>query len=427
MKKHLSMPGMQSSLRNAFNKVADPKTKAGISLTDCLSSGLAVFSLKYPSLLQYDRERMSYCNNLKSLFQIGVAPSDTYLRERLDDVDPRDLRRCFTKLFSMVQRGNYLEGYVHHEGRYLVSIDGTGYFSSKNIHCDQCCIKNHRDGTTTYYHQVLAAALIHPDLKQVVPFAPEPISKQDGTNKNDCERNAAKRLLSDLRREHPHLSLTVVEDALYANAPHLELLKTLDMRYIIGVKPKDHTWLFDYVEHAGCDTHSLLDAQGYLHEFRFVNDAPLNESREDVRVNFLEYVEISPKGTKKHFTWVTDFKLTIKTVYNIMRGGRARWKIENETFNTLKNQGYQFEHNFGHGYKNLSHVFANLMLLAFFVDQIQAMACPSFKAALKKQKSLTSLWRRIIAIFQGFLIESWESLYDGIANWQGPVVKFNTS
>jgi hypothetical protein len=427
MKKHLSMPGMQSALRNAFNKVTDLRAKSGISLTDCLSSGLAVFSLKYPSLLQYDKEREAYGNNLKSLFQIEAAPSDTYLRERLDDVDPRELRPCFKKLFSMVQRGKYLEGYIHHEGRYLVSIDGTGYFSSKNVHCDQCCIKKHKDGTTTYYHQVLAAALVHPNLKQVIPFAPEPISKQDGATKNDCERNAAKRLLSDLRREHPHLSLTVVEDALYANAPHLELLKTLDMRYIIGVKPKDHTWLFDYVEHEGCDTHSLLDGQGYLHEFRFVNDAPLNESHESTRVNFLEYTETSPKGTKKHFTWITDFKLTIKTVYNIMRGGRARWKIENETFNTLKNQGYQFEHNFGHGYKNLSHVFANLMILAFFVDQIQAMACPLFRAALKKQKSLKSLWRRVIAIFQGFLIESWDSLYDGIANWQGPIVKFNTS
>ena len=358
------MQGVQRTLRNVFDKCPD-EAGGNISLADCLSSGLAVFSLKFPSLLQYDKERESHSKNLKNLFHVERAPSDTCLRERLDLVDPKELRSCYKKLFSAVQRGKYLENYVHHQGNYLVSIIGTGYFSSKKIHCDQCCEKNHRDGSKTYHHQMLAAALVHPDLKQVIPFAPEPISKQDGSNKNDCERNAAKRLLRDLRREHPHLSITIIEDALYANSPHLELLRELDMNYIIGVKPKDHTWLFDYVKSAHATSYSLTDDKGYQHHFRFVNDAPLNESHEDMRVNFLEYTEISPKGQKKSFTWVTDFTLTEKTVHSIMRGGRARWKIVNETFNTLKNQGYQFEHNFGHGYKNLSHVFANLMMIAF--------------------------------------------------------------
>jgi len=63
-----------------------------------------------------------------------------------------------------------------------------------------------------------------------------------------------------------------------------------------------------------------------------------------------------------------------------MKGGRARWRIENETFNTLKNQGYEFEHNFGHGYKNLSTNFALLMMLAFAVDQIVELSCKLYKA-----------------------------------------------
>jgi len=148
------------------------------------------------------------------LYRINQAPSDTYLRERLDEVDPANLRKAFSQLFAQFQRGKGLEGFDYLEGHYLLSLDGTGYFSSSEVHCAQCCEKHHRDGRITYYHQMLGAVLVHPDHREVFPLAPEPILKQDGTRKNDCERNAAKRLLTTLRREQPHLKLMVIEDGL---------------------------------------------------------------------------------------------------------------------------------------------------------------------------------------------------------------------
>jgi hypothetical protein len=81
---------------------------------------------------------------------------------------------------------------------------------------------------------------------------------------------------------------------------------------------------------------------------------------------------------------VTDLRVSTRNVYTLMRGGRARWKIENETFNTLKNQGYHFEHNYGHGEQNLSVVFAMLMMLAFLVDQTQQLCCALFRAVWAK-------------------------------------------
>lgn len=411
------MQGMIETVRSVFTKVESSASKSSITLSDCLFSGLAVFSLKYSSLLKYDNDRKHILQNLKNLFGVKQLPSDTYMRERLDEVDPRDLRSCFTRLFSAVQRSKKLEAYQFIQGSYCVSIDGTGYFSSKNIHCDECCTKKYRDGTTTYYHQILQAALVHPQLKQVIPFAPEPISKQDGAKKNDCERNAAKRLLADMKREHPHLDITILADALYANEPFLKLLEQYGMRYIISVKPGDHAWLFDHIECSNCEAHEQTDSDGHTHSFEFINDVPLNESQEHRRVNFINYVETSPKGKVKKFTWITDFKITKENVYSLMRGGRARWRIENETFNTLKNQGYEFEHNFGHGYKHLSHVFANLMLLAFTIDQIQQMGCKDFKKALKhRHNKLSYLWEHVRFVFFSFIINSWESLYQGIAN-----------
>jgi Transposase DDE domain len=244
--------------------------------------------------------------------------------------------------------------------------------------------KVHRHGAITYFHQLLGAAIIHPDRREVIPLMPEPIVKHDGADKNDCERTAAKRFVAKLRQDHPHLKFIVTEDSLSSNAPHIETLHAHGLHYILGVKAGDHAYLFQQVqaaEHAGRVTlYERHDrAAGVVHRFRFVNDVPLNASHTDVRVNFIEYWEIG-KAKVQHFSWVTDLRVSQRNVYQLMRGGRARWKIENETFNTLKNQGYNFEHNYGHGQYNLAVVFAMLMMLAFLVDQTQQLCCALFQA-----------------------------------------------
>ena len=232
----------------------------------------------------------------------------------------------------------------------------------KSQHCASCLEKQHRNGTVTYSHQMLGAALIHPDKREVIPLMPEPIVKQDGTSKNDCERNAAKRFMTKLRQDHPHLNVIVTEDSLSSNAPHIEMLRAHDIHYLLGVKEGDHACLFHQVaqaEQAGRVTYYEREEAetGAHHRFRFASAMPLNESNANVRVNFLECWE-TLQGKVQHFSWVTDLRVNKGTVYRLMQGGRARWRIENETFNTLKNQGYHFEHNFGHGYQHLSVMFA---------------------------------------------------------------------
>ena len=111
---------------------------------------------------------------------------------------------------------------------------------------------------------------------------------------------------------------------------------------------------------------------------------PLNESNQDLQVNWLQYGEYGPDGEERTWTWVTDLEISRQNARWLVKGGRCRWKIENETFNTLKNQGYHFEHNYGHGEKNLSVVFAMLMMLAFLVDQVQQLCCPLFQAVGRK-------------------------------------------
>ena len=424
-RKQLCAPTLLQEVRRSFKALPGPVASRGITQADCLMSGLAVFGLKYPSLLQFDQHNSEpqVRANLASLHGIKQAPSDTYLRERLDPFDPDGLRKPFTRLFALLQRGKGLEGFDVLDGHYLLSVDGTGYFSSSAVHCKNCCEKHHKDGRVTYYHQMLGAVLAHPDQREVIPLAPEPILKQDGVKKNDCERNAAKRLLQAIRREHPHLKLIVVEDGLASNGPHLRLLQSLNMYFITGAKPKDHTFLFDWVDNTSTTaTHMITDDKGVNHRFRYLNDAPLNDSHIDLEVNFLEYWETLPSGKVQHFSWVTDIPISPDNVMTLMRCTRARWKVENETFNTPKNQGYHFEHNFGHGYQNLSTVMAHLMLLAFLIDQIQQRCCRLFQDAEVRMKSNRSLWERLRGMFIDYQLPDWETLYRCIAYGMQPTV-----
>jgi len=403
-RKHLSADALFRLVRSSFANITDARgEEVEIPLTDALMLAFAMFSLKSPSLLAFDKQRIE--GNLETIYGIPRAPCDTRMRERLDPVSPESLRPSFTSVFRQLQRGKALEDMVFLDGHYLVALDGTGSFSSPTIHCASCLQKVHRNGSITYAHQMLGAALIPPDFRAVIPLMPEPMIKQDGTEKNDCERNAAKRFMAKLRQDHPHLKFIITEDSLSSNAPHIETLHDHDCHYILGVKEGDHAYLFKQVqaaEEAGrvtsYDRHDR--AAGVVHRFRFVNDMPLNESRSDVRVNFIEYWEVSPDKVQ-HFSWVTDFRVNKANVYKLMRGGRARWKIENETFNTLKNQGYNFDHNYGHGEQNLSVVLAVLMMLAFLVDQTQQLCCALFRAVWEKLGSKRLLWERMRALFFG--------------------------
>jgi hypothetical protein len=417
-RKALSADALLALLRKRFEQIPDARRDPDISLADALMSGLALFTLKDPSLLAFQERRLD--ENMKRVFLIDQVPSDTRMREILDPLDPQQLRPAFHDVFRQLQRGKALEPFVFHQGCYLLSLDGTEYFSSTKVHCDYCLHKeNSKTGQVTYYHQMLGAVLVHPDLREVIPLAPEPIIQQDGTTKNDCERNAAKRLLRRTRQEHPHLKLIVVEDGLASNAPHVRELLDLKMHFILGAKPADHEFLFAQVtaafEAERVTTLEWTNEQGVRCEIAFVHGLPLNESNQDLLVNFLHYAEYDAEGHRQiYFTWITDLKITRQNARHLVRGGRARWKIENETFNTLKNQGYQFEHNFGHGQQQLSVVLALLMMLAFLVDQTQQLCCPLFRAVWHKLGSKRSLWEKVRSHFWHFQLRSLQHLYEAI-------------
>ena len=419
LRKHLNGDALLSTMKAGFEKVKDNRPgNVQHTLGDTLMAGFAMFSLKDPSLLAFDERRIKAPHNLMTIYGMGSIPCDTSMREILDGADPNDLRPLFKDAFRLLQRGKALEQMVFMQDCYLLNLDGTGYFSSNALHSDACMKKVHASGKTTYYLQVIGAAIVHPDFKVVIPLSPETLRKQDGKTKMDCERNGVKRLLAKFRKDHPHLKIIINEDALSSNAPHIDVLEQYNCHYILGVKEGDHKFLFQHVDQAIEDGEvveiTLADEKkkDIAHYFRILYDVPLNKSNQDRRVTFIEYWEESAKtGKVQRFSWVTDLDVTEDNVYLFMRGARARWKIENETFNTLKNHGYHFEHNYGLGKKHLSELFVSLMMLAFLVDQIQQLCCPLFNAAWKNWKSKRSLWEKVRGKFHEFSIQNMEELY----------------
>jgi hypothetical protein len=229
VRKHLSADALFRLVHRDFACLPDYRVgNTEIALVDVLMSACAMFSLKTPSLLAF-KERAE--RNLHTIYGIERVPCGTRMSEILDPISPQWLRPAFKSVFRQLQRGKALEAMTWLDGHCLLALDGTGYFSSKTIHCASCLRRVHRNGSMTYAHQMLGAAIIHPDQQAVIPLMPEPITNRDGTDKNDCERNAVKRFVAKLRQDHPHLKFIVMEDSLSANAPHIETLHAHDLVY----------------------------------------------------------------------------------------------------------------------------------------------------------------------------------------------------
>jgi hypothetical protein len=404
--------------------IADDRVaEVEMPLSDALLAACAMVSLKAPSLLAFDKQRAE--GKVQTISGMAHPPCDTRMRERLDPVSPESLRPSFTLVFRQLQRGKALEPRAFLEGHSLVALDGTGSFASKTMHCAAGLPKEHHNGSITYYHQMLGAAILPPDGRAVIPRMPEPIVKQDGTQKNDGERQAAKRFIPKLRQDPPPLKVISTADALRAHAPHLETLHDYGGHSILGGKAGAHASLFKQgqaAEAAGGVTYEERHdrAAGMGHRLRFVNHLPRHGARADVRVNGIEYGEMG-QDKAQPFSWVTDRRGSPRHVSKLMRGGRARWKSANETCNTLKNQGDNFAHTYGHGEQHLSVVCAMLMMLAFVVDQTQQRCCALFQAVWAKLGSKRLLWERMRSLFYSYELASLHQLLAALFyGWKRP-------
>lgn len=421
LQEKITFDALMKMLSEEFAQIQDHRrANRSYALADVLRSAFAMFSLKSPSLLAFQEQTKQEEKNLQALYHLQSVPGDTQMRVALDPLAPAPFRVLFAKLFNLLSEAGVSKEYEYWKHHLLVSIDGVEHFSSTQVHCQHCTTRTHRNGATSYHHAGLAAVLVHPAQAEVFPLDFEPILKADGAQKNDCERNAAKRLCQGLHERYPDLKLLLVEDALYANAPHLRQITDYGWLFVLNVKPDSHASLER--QFAGRRATGqvkelrVTDAQGNKHYFAWTNHLALCESAVDVSVNYLFYEQTDPKGKVTRWTWITNLPLHARSVEAVMRAGRARWKIENETFNTLKNQGYHFEHNYGHGKQNLATILALLMFLAFTVDQMMQRCWGLFRQVRDGLRTKAKLWESLRSLFQVQLFPTMAALYHQMAD-----------
>jgi len=257
---------------------------------------------------------------------------------------------------------------------------------------------------------------MHPDIKQVIPIGVEPIQNGDGAKKQDCETNAAKRLIPQLRQQFPKMGLILTGDDLFSHQPMIESVLASHYEYFFVAKEKSHTFMMTWLDTQGpLNEVRDIDEKGRTVIYHWMNDVPLKGGDDAINVNFFRKKTISFDLTGKQIYcrtegWVTSLELTANNVRLFVRGAKTRWKIENECFNTLKNQGYHLTHNYGHGEKHLAFNFYQLTLLAFILHQTAELCDIACKACRKKAGSKRSLWEKLRTLIHFYIFESLEQL-----------------
>jgi len=418
-KKHLSFDALRSSLSLCFTTISDTRVQGRCqhSLHDAMMSAFACMFFQDPSVAEFQRQVQEGKNttNLQSLFDVQTIPKDTQLRDMVDNVSSEALRPAFKTYFHQLQRAKLLGSFQVLPNLYLCAIDGVYHHSSEQVHCEQCLTKKHKNGSVTYSHGVLQGAFMHSNQRQVIPVMPETIANsKGGYQKQDCEINAAKRFIVHLKKDHPRLGILITGDGLFSKAPMVNLVLEHKMHFLFVAKPDDHKYMMQWIA-AYDDLPGVVatDLRGRVHRYTYQNQVPLNAKEDAPLVNYIYYELTNEKGkvTYKN-SWVTDIVIDKNNVTNLVKAGRCRWKIENECFNTLKNQGYHLNHNFGHGKKNLSHTMYLLTLLAFFFHQIFELSDPAYQLCRKSYVNKLALWETFRTLIIYFIFDSWNDAFN---------------
>jgi hypothetical protein len=309
----------------------------------------AVFFTQSPSFLAYQRDMTARKgqSNAHTLFGLTQIPSDNQLRALLDPGPPELLGAVFDHGFSTLVQTQQLAAFRSWQKRLLVVLDGTQYFTAQHISCPQCARQTHRNGTTTYSHQMLTPVIVAPHQNKVIPLLPEFIVPQDGPAKQDCENAAAKRWLRKAAPAYRAHHITILGDDLYATQPIGEVLIEERLPFILVCKPDSHLTLYAQLAQRTLGkelhqiTHSVHSASGVTHAtYRSASQLPLRASADTLYVNWGELTLPNAAGTQLyHNAFMTQAPLTAKPVAPLVQAGRTRWKVENENTNTRKTQG----------------------------------------------------------------------------------------
>ena len=397
------------------------------SMADIGLSAFSLFFAQSESFLSYQRglQEGHGTSNCQTLFGMKKIPTDNHIRSMLDEVSPAELQPSFDHMLAALQKNGGLKSFQKLGGRTLIALDGTEYFCSQKLGCPHCLTRKRNNGHVESYHTMLAATIVAPGHNKAVPLMPEFISPQDGHEKQDCERVAVKRWLAAHSKRVGHLRPIYMGDALFACQPLTEEVLKTGADFLFVCKQDGHKTLYDFIKGATLDEHTITQIhpgkKKLTYHHRWIENVPLRDGKDALNVNWIAVTITDAKGKKTYDgAFVTSLSVTKDNVAEIVACARARWKIENESFNVLKNNGYHLEHNFGHGKKNLAMMFAAMNLLAFAFHTVCDCFETLWQSARELKRSRVRFFEHIRTLSSYLVFPSWKILMETLISSKPP-------
>lgn len=391
-------------------------------MEDFATSAFSVFFTQSPSFLAYQRtmQQNKGRSNAQSLLEMEQIPCENQTRETLDHVAPEEIFPLYDEVLEAFQDQGVLEPYRAVKGTIPIALDGTWYHSSEKIHCAHCSCIEHSNGQKTYYHSAITPVIVAPGKPHALALRPEFIVPQDGHDKQDCETAAAKRWIDKNSARYAPLKVTLLGDDIYAHQPTCRRALLNDFHFIFVCKPDSHLSLYQWVNQLQPDSglHVLTQrvkngAHFEQYTYRFANGVPLTAEEAALKVNWCELTVTNKNGEVLYRNaFITDFEITPDNVASIVATARARWKIENENNNVLKNRGYHLEHNFGHGKKHLSSLLAALNILAFLYHTFLHFCDERYRLIRATLPTRQTFFDDLRALTRYMLFADWDALLD---------------
>ena len=390
------------------------------SMIDIGMAAFAVFFMQSPSFLAHQRRLEEGSgrgrSNCHTLFEMERIPCDNHIRATLDPVDPKSFFPVFHTAFKALEEGGGLKDFRRLNGRVLIAFDGTEYFRSEAISCTNCSTRERKGGKVEYFHTLLSATLVAPGHNRVVPLPPEFVAPQDGSEKQDCENRAARRWLKAHGAHYAKLDPIYLGDDLYSRQPICEDVLASGGHFLFVCKPTSHKTLYEWLAGVEVPQRVVARKRGktrVTHTYRWMEGVPLRDGDDAMTVNWLEIAIADAKGNVTYRnSFITDLPVNAENVADLAAAGRARWKIENETFNVLKTKGYNLEHNFGHGKENLAAVLATLNLLAFTFHTVAGLTEELWHKALQTAGTRIGFFSKMREVVALLVVSSWQDLFE---------------
>jgi hypothetical protein len=420
----LSFDHLQAILRQHTAGLPDfrkPSPNTRYQISNVALGAFGIFFTQSPSFLEYQRrlQHSQGLNNAQTLFGVQELPCDNQVRNLLDPIAPSHFNPVFIEVFEHLEQQHLLEPFRTLDDQLLVSLDGTQYFSSKTLHCQNCLTRRLSNGQTLYYHTAITPVISHPGHSQVIALAPEYIMPQDGHEKQDCEQAAGKRWISQHAATFIPNQVTLLGDDLYSKQPFCSLALQHGFNFILVCKPDSHSKLYErlsfWQDQDLITRHEERRRNGCVTEiaiYRFINDVLLQDGKQKLSVNWVEMTVVNAKtGEQLYYnTFITNHCLTQENVAQVAQAGRGRWKIENENNNVLKTKGYHFEHNFGHGKTYLSATLLSLNLLAFLFHTVLEWSDAPYALVRQELVRRQTFFDDLRALTRYMVFESWHHL-----------------